>query len=82
MKILITNYNRISAENLSKYDDILDAGQVYSLTAITAATSRSFGVCSRAFNKLETIDSIGDDEKKAYQELAIEIFSKFVACFI
>ena len=67
-----------SAENLSKYDDILDARQVYSLTAIAAATSRSFGVCSRAFNKLETLDSIPEDEKKAYQELAIEIFSRLV----
>ena len=64
-----------SAEHLAKYDDILEPSQVYSLMAIAAASSRAFGVCSRAFHKLESIDA-NEEERNAYGDLAIQIFSK------
>ena len=49
----------ITAVQLQAYDDILPPRAVYSLLALTAAMSHSFGVCSRAFCKLETIPGLG-----------------------
>ncbi|CAK8696266.1 unnamed protein product [Clavelina lepadiformis] len=65
-----------TAENLTDYEEFLDPVKIHSLLAIAAASNRSFSVCSRSFIKLESIDSVGEEDKKAYQELAMEIFTK------
>lgn len=65
-----------TAEQLIYYDDILDPSKVYSLLGVAAASARAFGLCSRAFIKLESIETVNDEDRHAYQELALQIFSR------
>lgn len=73
---------------LAEFEDILGPRDVYSLIALAALQNRHFGVCSRAFIKLETLPtnnpdggnnsstSAGEDWHSAIQNLAVEIFTK------
>nr|XP_009858071.1 WD repeat-containing protein 35 [Ciona intestinalis] len=65
-----------TASHLSDYDDFIDVNRVYSLIAVTSATNRSYAICSKAFIKLETSTDINESDRKAYQSLAMDIFSK------
>nr|CAB3267696.1 WD repeat-containing protein 35 [Phallusia mammillata] len=65
-----------TAENLSDYDDFIDPSKIYSLVALSAATNRAYSVCSRAFIKLESIETIKEEDRKAYSNLALEIFTR------
>ena len=53
------------------FADILGEERVYSLLALAAANSRNFGICSRAFMLLESVN-------EEYAEIASEIFSEHV----
>lgn len=68
-----------TAMQLKEYDDIIDPIDAYSLIALTACSNKAFGVCSKAFIRLENIESLSDDEKKRYEELALNIFTRYGA---
>jgi len=51
---------------------VLNPKDIYSLIALTAFHNKHFGVCSRAFVKLETLPDVSD----AVQALALQIFIK------
>src|SRR5690606_12101327 len=61
---------------LMEYDDILDKKEVYSLIALTAFYVGNYQMCSKAFSKLESLESISSQEREAYKNLAISIFVK------
>jgi len=51
---------------------------VYSLIpALTATASRAFRVCSNAFIKLETLESLTGEQRQQYEDLALEIFTRY-----
>lgn len=66
-----------AAYYLLDYDDLLGAEPVFSLLALTACANRSFALCSRALLRLETLETLDDTQRDAYQSLAISIFSQF-----
>lgn len=64
---------------LAEYEDILDPRDIYSLIALTAYHSNYFGICSRAFIKLETLPPSperGSEFAEQIQNLALQIFTK------
>lgn len=61
---------------LAEYEDVLDPKDIYSLVALTAYHNSYFGICSRAFIKLETMTGIEDEERETIQNLALQIFTK------
>lgn len=69
-----------TAIRCAEFEDILGARDVYSLIALAAFHNRHFGLCSRAFIKLETLPADapggGEEEQAALQSLAVEIFTK------
>lgn len=67
----------VTALRLKNYDDILKVEDVYSLLALASCADRSFGICSKAFMKLESIDNQAEDVKVSYEELAANIFSQY-----
>lgn len=56
---------------LRDYDDILPVCDVYSLLAVSSCAAKAFGVCSKAFIKLESLEG---SSRESYEALAIEIF--------
>lgn len=65
-----------TALRLSDYEDVLDPVCINSLLALVSCANRAFGTCSKAFIKLESIESLTQEQKDAYEELALEIFTK------
>ena len=61
---------------LRDYEDVIDAVKIYSLLALTACSNRSFGTASKAFIRLESEESLTQNQRKNYEELALEIFTK------
>jgi WD repeat-containing protein 35 len=59
---------------LCEFDDILKPRDIYSLLCITSLKNEFFGICSRAFVKLETLPGLGDKERDDIQTLAVKIF--------
>ena len=71
------DYAMRAAYCLLDFDDLLGAEPVFSLLALTACANRSFALCSKALLRLETLESLDDSQRDAYQSLAISIFSQF-----
>ncbi|XP_036118510.1 WD repeat-containing protein 35 isoform X2 [Molossus molossus] len=65
-----------TALHLRDYEDIIPAVEIYSLLALCACASRAFGTCSKAFIKLESLESLSPEQKQQYEDLALEIFTK------
>ncbi|XP_063039587.1 WD repeat-containing protein 35 isoform X2 [Engraulis encrasicolus] len=65
-----------TALHLRDYEDIIPSVEIYSLLAICSSANRAFGTCSRAFIRLESLESLGPEQRQAYEELALEIFTK------
>ncbi|KAF6107088.1 WD repeat domain 35 [Phyllostomus discolor] len=65
-----------TALHLRDYEDIIPAVEIYSLLALCACASRAFGTCSKAFIKLESLESLSAEQKQQYEDLALEIFTK------
>eukprot|EP00735_Rhodelphis_limneticus_P010276 TRINITY_DN29_c0_g1::TRINITY_DN29_c0_g1_i1::g.14869::m.14869 TRINITY_DN29_c0_g1::TRINITY_DN29_c0_g1_i1::g.14869 ORF type:complete len:1186 (-),score=401.47,sp/A6N6J5/WDR35_RAT/54.58/0.0,Coatomer_WDAD/PF04053.9/9.8e-05,Coatomer_WDAD/PF04053.9/15,WD40/PF00400.27/9.4,WD40/PF00400.27/7,WD40/PF00400.27/31,WD40/PF00400.27/2.5e+02,WD40/PF00400.27/6.1e+03,WD40/PF00400.27/1.8e+03,eIF2A/PF08662.6/0.00014,eIF2A/PF08662.6/4.8e+02,Clathrin/PF00637.15/2.1e+02,Clathrin/PF00637.15/9.7,Clathrin/PF00637.15/0.0027 len=63
-----------TALRLTEYDDILDPVDVYSLLALSSYYSKHFAVCSKAFVKLESLETIPKNKKDAYAALALNVF--------
>ncbi|VDK76030.1 unnamed protein product [Onchocerca ochengi] len=68
----------MTALHLTDYEDLIDPAEIYSLLALSSCIARQFAVCSRAFIKLECLDSFTADERKIYKKLAIKIFMKYL----
>lgn len=66
----------VKALHLRKYEDIIPAVEIYSLLALCSAASRAFGMCSQAFIRLESLDSLEPHQRQLYQDLALEIFAR------
>ena len=64
-----------TALNLIDYDDYLNIEDIYTLIAIASCASRNFYICSKAFIKLESSESITEERREQYQNLAFEIFA-------
>lgn len=80
----------LSSLRLRDYEDVLNVEKIYSLIALSSCADRSFGTCSKAFIKLEALDSISEIKRQEYEELAVSILSRYdpkdtkteqVACF-
>ncbi len=65
-----------TAIKLCEYDDILEQRDVYSLLILCSLHSNFFGVCSKAFVKLETVSGLPEQERDAIETLAVQIFIK------
>ncbi|XP_053382408.1 WD repeat-containing protein 35-like isoform X3 [Mercenaria mercenaria] len=65
-----------TAIGLREYEDVLDPADIFSLLALTASANRAFRICSNAFIKLETLDTLSPEHRQQYEELALEIFTK------
>jgi len=62
--------------SLIEYDDILDPKNIYSLIALCACGNSYYSAASKAFIKLESIESIDEDSRKEFESLAFQIFSQ------
>ncbi|EJD74175.1 WD repeat protein 35 [Loa loa] len=67
----------MTALHLTDYEDLIDPAEIYSLLALSSCVTRQFAVCSRAFIKLESLETFTADEKETYKKLAIKIFTKY-----
>ncbi|XP_033032639.1 WD repeat-containing protein 35 [Trachypithecus francoisi] len=65
-----------TALHLKDYEDIIPPVEIYSLLALCACASRAFGSCSKAFIKLESLETLSSEQKQQYEDLALEIFTK------
>uniref|UniRef100_A0AAY4A968 WD repeat-containing protein 35 n=1 Tax=Denticeps clupeoides TaxID=299321 RepID=A0AAY4A968_9TELE len=63
--------------HLRDYEDIIPAVEIYSLLAICSSANRAFGTCSRAFIKLESLETLSQEQQQMYEDLALEIFTKY-----
>jgi WD repeat-containing protein 35 len=59
---------------LCEYDDILNPRNVFSLLCLTSLKNKFYGICSKAFVKLETLQNVSEADKDAIQTLAVSIF--------
>ncbi|XP_042704625.1 WD repeat-containing protein 35 isoform X10 [Chrysemys picta bellii] len=65
-----------TALHLRDYEDIIPAVEIYSLLALCACANRAFGTCSKAFVKLESLETLSPEQRQQYEDLALEIFTK------
>jgi len=63
-----------TAHALIDYEDLISPETIYSLIALNATIARSFGSCSNAFIRLESLEDISPELRRDYAELAFEIF--------
>ncbi|XP_052827196.1 WD repeat-containing protein 35 [Octopus bimaculoides] len=61
---------------LRDYEDVLDPVDIYSLLALAAYANCAFGTCSKAFIKLESLETLDPAQRKQYEEMAFEVFSR------
>lgn len=52
-----------TAIRLAEYEDILEPRVIYCLVALTAYHNSYFGICSKAFVKLETMPSLNEEQR-------------------
>lgn len=67
----------LSSLRLRDYEDVLNVEKIYSLIALSSCADRSFGTCSKAFIKLEALESISELRRQEYEELAVSILSRY-----
>lgn len=65
-----------TAQALTEYDDLLDPVQAYSIFALAAVANKNYGLCSKAFTRLESLPALTDKQRDAYETLALAIFTK------
>ena len=46
------------------------------LPALTSSANKAFGICSKAFIKLESLENVREEQREQYEELALQIFTK------
>ncbi|RWS29879.1 WD repeat-containing protein 35-like isoform X1 [Leptotrombidium deliense] len=62
--------------HLIDYDDFIDAEDIFSLIALASCVNHNFKLCSKAFIKLESLDTISEQRRKEYENLSVSIFTK------
>jgi WD repeat-containing protein 35 len=65
-----------AALRLCEYEDVLDPREVHALIALTAFYANCFGTASRAFVKLECMETLPREAREAYAALALSIFAR------
>ncbi|MEE6476885.1 hypothetical protein FKM82_011258 [Ascaphus truei] len=65
-----------TALHLRDYEDIIPAVEIYSLVALCACVNRAFGTCSKAFIRLESLETLSSEQRQQFEDLALEIFTK------
>ncbi|NXU58811.1 WDR35 protein, partial [Turnix velox] len=65
-----------TAFHLRDYEDIIPAVEIYSLLALCACANGAFDICSKAFIKLESLETLKPEQRQQYEELALEIFTR------
>ncbi|KAM6433129.1 WD repeat-containing protein 35 isoform 2-T2 [Rhynochetos jubatus] len=65
-----------TALHLQDYEDIIPPVEIYSLLALCACASRAFDTCSKAFVKLESLETLRPEQRQQYEDLALEIFTR------
>nr|XP_021149197.1 WD repeat-containing protein 35 isoform X1 [Columba livia] len=65
-----------TALHLRDYEDIIPAEEIYSLLALCACANRAFDICSKAFVKLESLETLRPEQRQQYEDLALEIFRR------
>ncbi|XP_010201833.1 WD repeat-containing protein 35 isoform X2 [Colius striatus] len=65
-----------TALHLRDYEDIIPTVEIYSLLALCACANRAFDICSRAFMKLESMETLRPEQRQQYEDLALEIFTR------
>ncbi|MED6241180.1 WD repeat-containing protein 35 [Ataeniobius toweri] len=65
-----------TALHLREYEDVIPAVEIYSLLALCSAANRAFGTCSKAFIKLESLESLSPEQRQLYEDLALQIFTR------
>lgn len=65
-----------TALRLREYEEILQPEDIYCLLALSSAVNHAFAVCSKAFVKLESLETISETTREEYEDLAVEIFTK------
>uniref|UniRef100_A0A8C8AQ89 WD repeat-containing protein 35 n=1 Tax=Otus sunia TaxID=257818 RepID=A0A8C8AQ89_9STRI len=65
-----------TALHLRDYEDIIPAVEIYSLLALCACANRAFDICSKAFVKLESLETLRPEQRQQYEYLALEIFTR------
>ncbi|NWU98188.1 WDR35 protein, partial [Upupa epops] len=61
---------------LRDFEDIIPAVEIYSLLALCACANRAFDICSKAFVKLQSLETLKPEERQQYEDLALEIFTR------
>lgn len=67
----------LSSLRLRDFEDVLNVEKIYALIALASCADRSFGTCSKAFIKLEGLDTIPEQKRQEYEELAVSILSRY-----
>ncbi|KAL3125948.1 hypothetical protein niasHT_009477 [Heterodera trifolii] len=63
-----------TALTLVTFEDLLKPVEIYSLLALTSYLTEYYGICSKAFMRLETMEKVAKAEREVYTELAMQIF--------
>ncbi|KAK5973639.1 hypothetical protein GCK32_013340, partial [Trichostrongylus colubriformis] len=62
---------------LTQFEAYIEPIEIHSLLALSSCACRQFSVCSRAFMRLESLADPLSEERRAYQKLALDLFSKY-----
>lgn len=50
---------------------------ILSCPGLAACSLKAYGICSKAFIKLESLESLTPEQRRQYEELSVEIFAKY-----
>lgn len=66
----------IAALKLREFEDVIPTEELFCLLAVTSCLNNSFGVCSKALIKLESLEELTVGERQEYEGIAVNIFTK------
>lgn len=66
----------LTSLRLRDFEDVLKVEDIYTLLALSSCADRAFGTCSKAFIKLESLETLAESKRQEYEEMAVNIFSK------
>lgn len=64
-----------TATRLTDYEMYVNPKEIYSLLALAGFFTKHFGICSKALGRLETMDTLSEEERAKYSSLALSIFT-------
>ncbi|KAF6214979.1 hypothetical protein GE061_009727 [Apolygus lucorum] len=60
--------------SLKAYEDFIPIEEIYCLIALASVNAKIFGTASKAFMKLESIETFAESMREQYAELAMQVF--------